>query len=639
MNNTFSIAIAIDFGTTFSGYSYCLSAHTSAGDIYKNTEWTKQVGQKNSYIKTPTHLLYKNGKLEAWGYHAKRRLGELSEAENADDFCFIENFKPKLFERDCLDEKGKPYIEKHGRRFPVVDLIADYLRELRLAALGDVKSHIGAKINESRIRWCLTVPAIWDDAAKQLMEQAARKAGISGKEEWNAEHFMFALEPEAAAIYCLYVADKELGIVENESTMMIIDCGGGTVDLTVHKIIRDGNDKGLREVVPGSGAAAGHGGKDVDKNFIAYLRKTFGADAIDRFEAQYPDSYLDMLDDWEDFKYGFDPEGYIRGNFRIPAELRDLLKESYPDALAALSRKQKKNTYNLWLTRKTMEKEIFGPVVGNIVNCVEKVFPRIGGECDYIYMVGGFSTARFLQKAIRKKIGPRVRKKILIPGEPGKSVMVGAASFARSPEIILPRKSRLTYGVASAIRGAPVCLLLGEFLPDRLPDGMQAEILQLQREVANDREIKAVLELAGRKAKQIGHAKFKEYLADRIDFDEENGEISLNRYFTTFIRYGDTVVKDHRVPDVFIDNDVSSREAAIEIFATEKPEVLFVDEEEVEKIGEITLILPPIGENRNRSIEVSMLFGDTKLKVKAKSLESDEEVEADLDFLTMHRPQ
>jgi Hsp70 protein len=637
MNNTFSIAIAIDFGTTFSGYAYCLSAHTSAGDIYKNTEWTKQVGQKNSYIKTPTHLLYKDEKLEAWGYHAKRRLGELSETEDAADYCFFENFKPKLFERDCVDERGEPYIEQNGQRFFIVDLVADYLRELRLTALNDVKSHIGAEINESRIRWCLTVPAIWDDAAKQLMEQAAQKAGIAGKEEWNAEHFMFALEPEAAAIYCLYVADKELGIVENESTMMIIDCGGGTVDLTVHEIIRDGVDKGLREVVPGSGAAEGHGGKDVDKNFIAYLKTVFGTEAIDQFEAEYPDSYLDMLDDWEDFKYGFDPDGYIRGNFRIPAELRDLLKENYPDALAALSRKQKKNTYNLWLTRKTMEKEIFGPVVDNIVDCVEKVFSRIGGECDYIYMVGGFSTARFLQQAIRKKFGSRVRKKILIPGEPGKSVMVGAASFARSPEIILPRKSRLTYGIGSAIRGVPVFLLLGEFLPDQLPDGMRSEIQHLKKEVDNDMEIQKVMELARRKAEEVGRARFIEHLAKRIDFDEGNGEISLNRYFTPFIRYGDTVVKDHQVPDVFIDNDASSREAAIEIFATEQAEVLFVDEHDVEKIGEINLKLPPIDENKSRTIEVSMFFGDTKLKVKAKSLESDEEVEADLDFLTMHR--
>ena len=77
MNNAFSVAIAIDFGTTFSGYAYCLAAHSATGEIYKNTEWTKQVHQKNSYIKTPTHLLYNDGKLEAWGNNAKRRLIEL----------------------------------------------------------------------------------------------------------------------------------------------------------------------------------------------------------------------------------------------------------------------------------------------------------------------------------------------------------------------------------------------------------------------------------------------------------------------------------------------------------------------------------------------------------------------------------
>jgi hypothetical protein len=99
------------------------------------------------------------------------------------------------------------------------------------------------------------------------------------------------------------------------------------------------------------------------------------------------------------------------------------------------------------------------------------------------------------------------------------------------------------------------------------------------------------------------------------------------------------VVKDYQVPEVFIDNDEWSRKAAIEIFATEKPEVLFVDEEDLEKIGEINLSLPPIRNGASRAIEVSMLFGDTKLKVKAKNLDSDDEVAADLDFLMMHKAQ
>lgn len=51
--NDFSVAIAIDFGTTFSGYAYAFSAHTSEGDIYKNTDWNKLVGQKIPILKHP----------------------------------------------------------------------------------------------------------------------------------------------------------------------------------------------------------------------------------------------------------------------------------------------------------------------------------------------------------------------------------------------------------------------------------------------------------------------------------------------------------------------------------------------------------------------------------------------------------
>ncbi|MEZ5673610.1 MAG: Hsp70 family protein, partial [Thiotrichaceae bacterium] len=246
MDNSFSIAIAIDFGTTFSGYAYCFSAHLAAGDIYKNADWSILTGQKSPYVKTPTHLLYEGKKFDSWGSKAKQRLVELRHKNAAGNYHFFEKFKTKLFHRTQVDEQGEPYLEDNGERFLLIDLVADYLREIRLIALQDIKNHTGSAIDETRIRWCLTVPAIWDDAAKQLMEQAAKKAGILKEGDWDAGRFMFALEPEAASVYCLYVADKELGIVEDKSTMMIVDCGGGTVDLTVHEIIREGRDKGLR---------------------------------------------------------------------------------------------------------------------------------------------------------------------------------------------------------------------------------------------------------------------------------------------------------------------------------------------------------------------------------------------------------
>jgi hypothetical protein len=633
MADTFSVAISIDFGTTYSGYAYCFVAHTKQGDIYKNTDWNTLVGQKSPYVKTPTYLLYEGNKFDSWGYKAKKRLVELRQQGSASNYHFIEKFKTELFHRHKVDENGEPYLEDDGEKFSIVDLVADYLREISSMALQDVKNNSGS-INETQIRWCLTVPAIWNDAAKQLMEQAAKKAGILKEGDWDAERFMFALEPEAAAVYCLYVADKELGIVEDRTTMMIADCGGGTADFTVHEIIREGREKGLREVVPGSGAVEGHGGKDVDKNFLNYFAKVLSSGAIDMFESQYPEAYLQMMDDWETFKYGFDPDDYERGNFRLPGELRDILQKHYPKVLEELANKQNGNSFNVSLTRKVMENEIFGPVVNNILERIKEVFNRIGGKCDYLYLVGGFATSRFLQQRIKKEFGNHVKKKVLIPGEPGKSIMIGAASFARNPDIILARRARLTYGVAVSTTSQEVILLFSEFAGEDLP----SEIRSALEETKGARNDTPLLSRARKKSQEMGNANFTPLLKRHLGFDHERDEPEMNGVFDSFITAGESVFKNHEVSKLFQVSRAHQQEADILIFASDKKEVLFVDEPEVDQIANLNLKMPSTRGGLNRGVEVTMYFGDTKLKVKARDCTegSDSEVETELDFLITH---
>lgn len=638
MNTSFSVAIAIDFGTTFSGYAYCFTAHTSEGDIYKNTDWSTLVGQKSTYVKTPTYLLYEGKELDSWGYKAKKRLVDLRQQGAATNYHFFEKFKTLLYEYKAkglpTDENGEPYLEEDGEKFFIIDLVADYLREISSTALNDIKNHTGTTIDETTIRWCLTVPAIWDDAAKQMMEQAATKAGILKEGDWDAERFMFALEPEAAAIYCLYVADKELGIVENESTMMIVDCGGGTVDLTVHEIIREGRDKGLREVIPGSGAAEGHGGKDVDKNFLNYFAKVLGGGAIDKFEANYPEAYLQMMDDWETFKYGFDPDEE-RGSFRIPSELRDVLQQDYPNVLKELAAKQNGNSFNVWLAREVMEEEIFGPVVNNILLQVEKAFDSIGNKCDYLYLVGGFATSRFLQQRIKARFDSHIKKKMLIPGEPGKVIMMGAASFARNPYIIVARRARLSYGVAISTTTNEVYLLLSEFMGQELPSELKTMIDEIKKDVGNN---STLLSLARKKYQEMGAENFTNLLKEHFSFNEEKEEPSLNGLFSSFIIAGDSVLKNHEVANVFGVASAYQQAATIQIYASSQKEVLFVDEPGVEKIGEMELKMPSTRGGLDRSVEVVMGFGDTKINVHAKDNTegSDNEVTAEIDFLTTH---
>ena len=117
-----------------------------------------------------------------------------------------------------------------------------------------LKEGICQELKTSEIRWVLTVPAIWKDGDKMLMRKAAIKAGLVGKgrDEW--ERLYLVLEPDAAAIYCQEKLKNQEFMKTPGTRFMIVDCGGGTVDITVHEgIIKEGQ-KELKEVIAGSGS-------------------------------------------------------------------------------------------------------------------------------------------------------------------------------------------------------------------------------------------------------------------------------------------------------------------------------------------------------------------------------------------------
>lgn len=77
-------------------------------------------------------------------------------------------------------------------------------------------------VESSKITYILTVPAIWSDSARNLMIQAAERAGYGS----HRVNFNFVSEPEAAAAYTLKVVQPnnlKLG-----DTFIICDAGGGT---------------------------------------------------------------------------------------------------------------------------------------------------------------------------------------------------------------------------------------------------------------------------------------------------------------------------------------------------------------------------------------------------------------------------
>jgi len=147
-----------------------------------------------------------------------------------------------------------------------VDVAADYLSKLRQAMRVQLQKTLGEVFTreESRIRYYITVPAIWDDAGKAATRAAAIQAGfVSGNDD---NRLTLVTEPEAAAMFCSKAGLLNLKV---RDAVLIVDCGGGTVDLISYEVEEE-NPFTVAECTGGSGDSCGS--TALNRNFSNILR-------------------------------------------------------------------------------------------------------------------------------------------------------------------------------------------------------------------------------------------------------------------------------------------------------------------------------------------------------------------------------
>ena len=66
---------------------------------------------------------------------------------------------------------------QNGRELSAIKVIAITLRHLKDLMLRDINQHF--QHPNRKIQWILTVPAIWSEAAKQIMREAASQVCTS----------------------------------------------------------------------------------------------------------------------------------------------------------------------------------------------------------------------------------------------------------------------------------------------------------------------------------------------------------------------------------------------------------------------------------------------------------------------------
>ncbi|VDI44956.1 Hypothetical predicted protein [Mytilus galloprovincialis] len=297
------------------------------------------------------------------------------------------------------------------------------------------------KIKDEDIHWVLTVPAIWSDCAKQFMREAAKMAGIPDN------LLTLAYEPEAAAIYCKEMTVQR--IVKNGRARMdtfkagqkflVLDCGGGTVDITSYEIQKNSR---LKEIERPTGGP--WGGTMVDNEYISFLKSLHGADIWAKFVNENPEDILDINRKFEAKKKGIYESGEIV-TIQYPISFRvQSLKVTQADSCYSHMVSIKKDKLRL---KKEIIINFFSKSVAEIIKHLKMILlKRNLRGIETILMVGGYSESNILYENMMKVFKHYT---IICPPDANTAVMKGAVMFGHNPDLICERVCPRTYGIAT----------------------------------------------------------------------------------------------------------------------------------------------------------------------------------------------
>ncbi|XP_052089704.1 heat shock 70 kDa protein 12A-like [Mytilus californianus] len=427
----FIAVAAIDFGTTFSGCAF-----STVQDFVTNPLkiTTIELDDENvvSY-KTPTVLLLDpEGRFHSFGSKAADHYVNLAEKEEACKWYFFDRFKMQLYKKELTH--NMEIEEMGGKKMKAMFVFAFCIEYIKDMVLDRLSKAIDS-LDEDDVHWVVTVPAIWNDPARQFMIEASAKAGI-GK-----DNLTLALEPEGAAICCKYIAmdkmksgdETELKAFDENSRFMVVDLGGGTIDITVSEVLPTGQ---LREIYNATGGP--WGGNYINDQIIKTLIEVIGWSVMRMLKSDDFDDYLQLLRNVEEKKRSVKYDSEL--SLTITKDLQK--KIEIPDTYKKDVRKEKKR---IKLSSSLMKK-IFSSSVDSMMKHVDRLLEKDETTLvSTILLVGGYAACDFVQRAFREKFEEKYR--IIFPLKPDMIVLIGAVITGHLVEAIVGRMAKYHYGL------------------------------------------------------------------------------------------------------------------------------------------------------------------------------------------------
>ncbi|KAH6612882.1 hypothetical protein B0J18DRAFT_447382 [Chaetomium sp. MPI-SDFR-AT-0129] len=370
------IILGVDYGTTFTGVSYVTSDKTSIDDIDVFRTWPGDGRPVEGNWKTPTVIAYgaenRGVSRNHWGYEVRRGMASCSWTK----LLLDTSAETSEFDDPSLRNATGSALFHLPRGKDAQMVCQDFLTEVYRFVVDNLKMRMTPEVFDmTPIECYLTVPAIWADKARSTTWEAAKAAGFGSR---PFDEIRMIAEPEAAAIAALRkdLRPGSVNAVKAGDNVLILDCGGGTVDITTYTIRKTFPSIEFDEICVGVGGKCGS--TYIDRNFLNLMTRRFGA-AFENVPPRRKSPGSEFMASFEKAKQSFGTSE--NDTFDIyPIDLQgDFAEEHYDEDEAAVT-----------LSRADM-KELFDPVVEDIL--------RLVGQ-QSIVLVGGFGNSDYLKREL-----------------------------------------------------------------------------------------------------------------------------------------------------------------------------------------------------------------------------------------------
>ena len=406
----------------------------------------------------------------------------------------------------------------------------------------------------------------------------------------HPDKLSLALEPEVAGLYCQYNASQNA--LSSAATILptpnyiVVDIGGGTVDVTVHSEVNGGIHV---ESLPTGNC---WGGTKVNEQFSQLLQLIVKDNNFERFIQSHPknSAIINSLiyTEFESQKRLFGNGRITEMDIELPGKFIRFYKEAQIEAAVNELDGVIFEEDALRFREEFIQAEFFDPILKQIISCLMQILENVKHiNVGTMYLVGAFGSCRYINEKIKEAMKTKSCQ-VVVPECPDLAVVLGAVQWRNNPDKIKARRADATYGTRVSIR-------------------------------FNEK-------------KHDPHYRY---------YNEEQKCWRCKDVFDVFIEKGDLVLST----DVFVEARVLPEEQSLisltfPIYTTLDTNIQYIrnkdGEYSVTKIGQLVIDIPNPNNlpRRKRSVDITMDLSGTELQAKAKYSVTGEEVKTVCDFLS-----